>query len=558
MRRSLSTGSGGLQLSSCTVTLDDTDRALRSLYGVTRLKRKKLTVKVVDHAVRLVEGEPYRLWSGVIADHGPEPDFTYRIEADGLLGRHSRKVLTEKLVPQNRLSVVEFPALAERWEGGWSPPIGYGELSDETATTPQGIVPGVYVGTANFQDVFGAGAISKVVDFYVFFGHAVYGLINLYYNLPDVPESRVVIPDSAFAVGTGPVWAPFKANWSDTGLSENWADYPSTDPQFRYTFVAVDNAHELAEAGRNGNSQLTGNWRGIEDVGDGSGKLLVHPAYIFQHFWTNFVENSYTSGDWFDVPTFGSYSVIDTDRITDAQEFETANSLYGAILIGSDGEQEPVFDVLKTMCSSWDLDIGETRHGQIFGAHEDTTATGTVTLTDQHDITELRIRTDQSNYYNVVRYRFGYRYVPPAAPTATPAEGDPLPVKPLVETTPWQSGLLILKHSTAIAANGDEEIPIDVDMHGVRDYTTAYAIATRLLNRGVGPQYEGPIDVEMTGSWNLLGSGSDEIELGSVIKLTHAEGLGSSGFSDVNVRITDIDYDDVLQGVITLRGRVLG
>jgi len=488
--------------------------------------------------------------------------------------------------------------LDARFRDGWTPPIGYGLLDDESETNPQGVVPGVYVGTANLQTVFGGGALNVVVDYFVFFGHAVQDTLNLYVtpaawtaatdylvgdrirpNLTsngylyqcvtagtsggsapafsttvgatfgdgsvtwknigaDDPTLRYVVPSSAY----GQILIdPHKPGWSTaTGSSVKFVDFNG----YRYHVVAVLNSHRFAKALREGRMTLSGNFRGIEDAGDGTGALITAPSRIFQHFWTNFVENTYKTGAWNAVPTFGTYSLFDTTTIDAVKTFTdtlvSGGPVRAAILIGQGGRQTTVFEAIKQMASSWDLRIGENRHGQIVVTMDNPAAAATATLTEQDDALDLTTTPTREGYANVVRYRYGYRYVPPVATQIEGEAGQTMPAKAVPEHADWTSGLQRVANTTAITQNNGREVYIDLDLYGVRDAATAAVLAARVLARAVGPAavLEGPIGVRIpTGLQGL------QYDVGTVIGIDHIEGLGASGFVGAKVIINEVTIE---------------
>ncbi len=553
--RQYTTVTGGIQLTSWKVTLDDTDRYLRALFGVSSLHNHKATLYVIDHPNRLAELEPYRVISGVIVNDGAEDHFTYGIEVEGTLGRHSAAALNEKKVPLHILTPEQLPALIDRWGDGWPPPIGYGQLSDESAATPQGIVPGVYLGDVNLQDLLGGSAADVLVMAIGFFGHAVQDTLNLYYNDPTTPDIRAVVPFSEYGVN---VVVPHKPGWTTyTGQAGEYFDYAG----YRYTLAFINaNIGDLAPAVRDGRILISGNFNGIEDVGDGTGNLIEAPSRIFQHFWSQFVDRDYTTGNWVDsVPVFGDYGVIDFDRIEAAKVYSDSIGVQGAILIGREGAQQTVFEVITEMAQSWDMEIGENHHGQIVTDHEDTTAVPSIQLSDQHDAIAFRTRRDRKLYANQITYRYGYRYLPPTAPRPAPAEGEPLPTDPVAPFAQWTETASVI-NLTALAANNDQVVNMDLDLYGIRDATAALVVADRVLDRATGPENSGPVNVEFTTGWQGIGyniSGEDEeIDIGTTVGVTHVEGLGSPGFVEEAVRVRSVTVDP-LRGVVTLEGRLL-
>lgn len=617
--RKASTPGGGIQLSTQTITLADTDRAFRKLWAHTPIRGRKWNNYTVDHASRIAKAAPFRLSAGFVGDHRPEAGLTYVLEVEGALGRHIARLESEKLVPPNLISPTDNPILAARFADGWAPPIGYGALEDETTPKPQGVVPGVYIGTANLQTVFGAGAVSVVGDFYAFFGHAVQSTLNLYVTpaawtastaylagdriRPNVtsngflyqctvagtsgssaptfsttigatfsdgsvtwqnvgaddPDVRHIIPPSAYGqVLIEPHKDP--TSWAAaTGTSTPYVDYNG----FRYHIAIIDNGHRFAKAIREGRISLSGNFRGIEDVGDSTGALIDAPARILQHFWTNFVEDTWKIGPWATTPpTFGLYSLFDTTTI-DAVTTYTNTLVSGgpavvAMLIGDGGKQTTLFDVIKRMASSWDLKLAENRHGQIITAIDNTAAAAVASFNQQDDAIEITTTPQRSNYFNAVRYRYGYLHVAPVATQLEGEAGQPMPARSVHDHAEWASGLQTLEDATAIAQNYGKKVYLDLDLYGVRSAATAAVYAARALARGIGPTAgrEGPIGVRIVTGLQGLQQGSTPIDIGTVIALTHIEGYGAAGYVGARAIVEEVSVQpDTCR--VTLSGRLL-
>jgi hypothetical protein len=611
--RKATTPGGGIQGASRQVVFDDTDRYFRASWGTTQRRGRKWSDYLVDHVDRLNAVQPYRVGAGLVTDYAPLGDFQYGLTVEGMLSRHISRLQSEVKVPPNRLTATELPFMDARYRDGWSPPIGYGLLEDESATAPQGVVPGIFVGTTNLQDIFGGGAFNVVVDWFIFFGHAVQDTLNLYVtpaawtsstaylvgdrirpNLAsngylyqcvtagtsggsaptfsttigatfgdgsvtwknigvDDPTLRYVVPSSAF----GQILIdPHKPGWSTaTGTTAKYVDYNG----YRYHAVAVLNSHRFAKALREGRMTMSGNFRGIEDVGNATGALIDAPSRIVQHFWTNFVENTYKTGAWFGVPTFGAYSLFDTTTIEAVKTYTDTLVSGGAVkaahLIGQNGQQMTLFEAVKQMASSWDLKLAENRHGQIILTIDNPAAAAAVTLTDQHDALSITSTLQRSGYANVVRYRYGYRYVPPVATQLEGEQGQPMPAKSVHEHADWVSGLQTVKNTTAITQNNGREEYLDLDLYGVRDQATADVLAARVLARAVGPSsvLEGPVGVRISTGLQGLQQGSTQIDIGTVIGLDHVEGLGATGYVGAKVIVDQVDVD--LDGLtVTLSG----
>lgn len=592
--RRATTPAGGIQVTTHTVTLDDTDRYFRSSWATTKRRGKKWSTYVIEHADRLAELEAYRVGAGLVTDHQPVDDLLYQLTIQGMLGRHIARQnggrSGEAMAPPSRFTATQLPALADRWSDGFSPPLGYGFLDDESAAKPQGVVPGIYAGTTNLQNIYGPGAVNIVADFYIFFGHAVQDTLNLYYTPPgwtastsyrvgdtirtnlasngylytctvagtsggsapsfsttigatfsdggvtwqnvgvDDPDLRYVVPPSAY----GQIVAdPHKPNWTAvTGSTDKFTTWNG----HRLHVVLVRNDHPFARALRENRMTLSGNFRGIEDVGDSTGALITAPSRIFQHFWTNFVENTWTGGAWNAVPAFGDYSLFDTDTIeavhavTDA--LVSGGPVQASMLIGHRGQQMTVFEVIKRMATSWDLKFTENHHGQIVTHIDVPSAPAAVTFTQQDDAVTFTTAPRRAGFATSVRYRYGPRHVPPVATQLEGEQGQPMPATNFQEHAEWMSGLQTVTNATALAQNDGKEEYLDLDMWGVRDQATAEMYAARALARAVGSTaaLEGPVAGQLTTGLQGLKVGATPIDVGTMMGITHIEGLGSAGY----------------------------
>jgi hypothetical protein len=617
LTRKVTTPAGGIQLSTQRVVLDDTDLFFRSSWGTTQRRGKKWSTYVIEHGDRLAEEEPFRLGAGLVTHHEPLDGFQYALTVEGMLGRHIARKNNEAMAPPARLTQADLPEMDDRWSGGFSPPLGYGFLDDEDSAKPQGVVPGIYAGSTNLQDIYGPGAINIEADFYIFFGHAVQDTLNLYYTPPgwtastsyrvgdtirpnlasngflytctvagtsggsaptfsltigatfsdggvtwqnvgvDDPDLRYVVPPSAY----GQIVAdPHKPNWTTvTGSTDKFTSWNG----HRLHVVLVRNDHPFAKALREGRMTLSGNFRGIEDVGDSTGALITAPSRIFQHFWTNFVENSWTDGAWFQVPDFGDYSLFDTDTVEAAHAVTdvlvSGGPVRASMLIGHRGQQITVFEVVKRMATSWDLKFAENRHGQIITLIDNPAAPATVSFNQQDDAITFTSFPRRQGFATTVRYRYGPRHVPPVSTQLEGEQGQPMPASSFQEHAEWVSGLQTVTNATALANNDGKEEYLDLDLWGVRDQATADMYAARALAKAVGPTaaLEGPVGGKLVTGLQGLMQGSTVIDLGTKMALTHIEGLGASGYVDAEFIVDEIDVQcDTCQ--VTLSGDLQG
>ena len=239
-----------------------------------------------------------------------------------------------------------------------------------------------------------------------------------------------------------------------------------------------------------------------------------------------------------------------------------ATAFAAAILIGADGEPEPLFDLIAKLLEGSDLEMGANRHGQLMVSRESVTAAGVVTFDAQTDILDGEFETDIDREIrcNNVEYFYGRRYVSPTAPRDTPTTGQPLPTQPVAPYADWESGLKPLPDTSASNAVG-RVITRKLENYVIRVAATADLIADRVLKRGVGPApaKDGPRIATIPTGWQGVVKSGTMVELGTVIKVEHPEGLSASGWTSAapaRVRTRTIRISPQT-GRVTLHGRVL-
>lgn len=569
VRRALSDDTGAYQLQSWTLELADTDRVLRGLQATGTLLGAKVELYLVSDTVRRAEGVPYRIVAGVIGAHRALSGFRYELTVEDKFGNLLANTLREKMIGRTlTIDADSAPGLLFQFDGTVAPYI-YGTLSDETETSPQGTVPTTYVGPVDLSALGGVGT----VDVYLVCGHACAEILGVYYNNPNTAEQRYKVPDSAY---NDVIWAPHKTGWaSKTGMAGQYFDYNG----LRYTvillkqdipYAATDPSGNpvtvnIAEYARNGNVSITVNLQGIEATGDGSGLVIDDIDLIWQHVLCNFVFSDTETGGvggWAAVPDFEGYSVLDTSTVTAAKAVATARLAAGykaGIVLGADNRQISAFDALQQLCFSGDVDMGINRHGQLILSRESTSASAVATFDARADILDDGFDTllQSDTYYNNVRYRYAYRYAASTAPRANTYQGWALPERLTAPYQQWLSGVITSADSGAVTAV-QQTITVDLEFHALRTLAVADNVVLYKRNRAIGPaaSLDGSRLVTIrTGLQGLQQSGV-EIELGTVIAITHPEGLTSSGWTAQKVRVLAMDVDPMTFSV-TLECRVL-
>jgi hypothetical protein len=516
---------------------------------------------VVSDTVRYALGEPYRLFAGHVYSHKALPGWKYELVVRDVLSERIADLDEAPRVPPDRLSVADFPGMDAEYEGR-AVPLVLGHCSDEDETgliaqDPQGVIPPVILGQINFTHW---GGINQEVIACIWSQSALAanGVWTVYYNPLNTPDVRVVIPISSYGVD---VWTPGLPGWEETGLATDYADYPlplgATTRRYTPFFVRADQA--LAQAFREGRVLVAANLYGVSENADGTGLYLDDAPRVWQWLIVNQLFSPYKTGEYADIPMLDDeFSIIDTDSVeatvTRLRSFLPGGTYPVGFLLGRDGSQQTLRHVLGELCAGVLMEQGLNRHGQLMVDVEDVDAVATVSLSDLFDIAdgEFSVWIDQAAHRNRIEYVYGRRYVAPSAPPAAPAEGEPLPAQPLKPYHEWTSGLRVMTNDPAIAAFGRQRTQV-MENYVVRNADVAENVAARMLQRlaGPSPAFDGPRMFSLTTSWQGL-----QVELGTVIAITHVEGMGATGYEGTRGRVTKISVDGQAAR-ITIEGRIL-
>jgi hypothetical protein len=227
-----------------------------------------------------------------------------------------------------------------------------------------------------------------------------------------------------------------------------------------------------------------------------------------------------------------------------------------ARLEGRRGEQMAAWNAIKEIQEGTDVDLGVSRLGQLMGSMEDVSAAATVTFNALDDIISLRTKPNKDDYANRLNHRSAYRYRDPVPPQ-TPKEGQPVSRIGGRPEGDWDSGQQIVIDSAAVTAVG-REVAIVLDNYAVRDSATANDVATTYLDRVVGPpnSLDGVRTYELVTGLQGLGKNGVLVELGSVIAITHPEGMSSTGWTDWRGRVMSMTVDPMNPPRVILKGRV--
>ncbi len=560
IRRGL-TREGNFGASAWRVEIADHDLSFRQAAASSTIGNSYCAVYYVDDAVRRAEGMPFRVAAGVVTNHKALPGFRYELEVEDVLGAYFGDAFRQPVVPPHILTIAEFQGLDPAAEGK-AGPIALGALTDVAASSPQGVVPAIYMGYGYMGSLTGHSlAVGTMVDAWLFCEHAVAELTDIFYNDPTSPTLRHVVPDASFGTIC---WAPHKPNWTTgTGLTTNYVDYPSGGTVRRYTPLFIDRSSTHAEAARDGRTIISANMYGAEANGDATGNYFSTPEQMLQHTLVNYVFGEYRTGSYAVAPDFtaNSYTTLDASTVAQCMSVganRLAGGYVGALLIGGDGQPQNGFDLIRDFCQGGDFDIGTNRHGQLIFSREDRSATPVVSFTAQGDILdgEFSMAIDRQRLANKISYQYGARYLPSGAPHATPAEGDPLPRDPFAPSANWTSSIRVITATTAIANYNSKTVPYEFKDAVVHDHNTARSVASFVIARMIGPSSDGPWTFRFATGLQGYGKGSAYVDLGSVIQFEIPERLGTVSTSPVIGRVTEFEVDPQRKRVV-LAGDVL-
>lgn len=296
----------------------------------------------------------------------------------------------------------------------------------------------------------------------------------------------------------------------------------------RWTVVLASG--DIAVNAINGTAPITVNVHGYETTGDTTGTLIESPVRIHQHFACNFLASDATvTGVWrTTTPTLETGApIIDDDSYDTAQTALEARISGGYVSGGGisvGGAFESAIDVLASLQRDGDFDAGISRQGSLMVAVEPSAAPGSATeLTDILDIVDrsfaARVELTQ-HFWNVIPFAHTQDYT---------GQTD----------TGW-----FLKGSVEDAAsitNYDQERTAqEWPMRWLRSSTTQGSDTIIDVAQRARLRYRHPLRVCTLTVPYLIGA---DVELGDTLRLTHGEGIGASGWSDHDVRVTRIDTD---------------
>lgn len=369
---------GGWSAQQATIRWADTDRARRTVLGVSRPSFIGMQgfLYLVDNLVRLAEGTGWRLlFQGPVQTDAASEHLTNTDTLNDIISTDYSLLRDEKQIPQRTVGVADFPNRPIGTEG-FGVPIIPGIVTDE-ADDNVGAIKLFHVGQITYN--------SLTKDCWLISGHA-NGQIRLYQSdgasVIEIPTND---PDA---------WWPG---------SDDWTDFvPSNDP-----WITI-NGHDYAVAfldgtratdAISGDKPLYANVQGMLSVGR-TGATVTDAHAIYYLLMTQWIIQSYETGAWAAPPTFEFYPGGSTtlDRVL-ASSFPQASAVAGTYLpgafkwgfvLGAGGARIAVRDLIAQMNTNGHVSLATNQYAQLFIKMLDRNRTsftaGARTITDRVDI----------------------------------------------------------------------------------------------------------------------------------------------------------------------------
>lgn len=593
------------------IDVADPDRTFRGLAATGTIEGAYVRVYIVDDAVRRAFGDAFQIAAGYVVDFEAIDPFKFTFHVEDVLGRVFSETLREREIPSHKLTLTEFWGLDPSYDGRVGP-----VLVGVLRRPGYGVAQGVFMGEINLRDItplapdkavyvllFSEGALSAQADFYYnsdvwqankviplgYYVHPTEANDNGYVFVcttagttgasePSWPTSstvpdgtvvwttygpdnagnlRFVVPDDAFGA-TGPLFAPHKPNWSIALPGQpNYVDWNGR----RYGgLLFIDKTHPYAEAVKEGRITVTLDGDGHAANANGTGGVIRKPGAVIRHVIKNCVLSESTWLAYNSTPTFDDGTEVIDEASFDAADARTDGFIAGGyecgLQLGRRGSPQRSWSAVREIQEGTGYELSPSWRGQLMCDVEDPDAAAEVSLNATDDLIRLVVRIDKEHYANRVDARYGFLLRDPV-PLRTPAPHSPSASKTLPLTNEWESDTVIFQSGAGQAAVRRTQI-YPFDNYAVRDPFTAEDVAVRYLNRFVGPpaSLDGARVFELVTGLQGLGKDGTVIELGSVIALSHPEGLSGSGYTDWRGRVTLITVDPQACKV-TVRGRVL-
>lgn len=409
----------------------------------------------------------------------------------------------DNTVDQKRFVLIDSDA----WGADYRAIATDGSVKIEAGTGP---VPGLVVGDETY------GGITRTA---VLIGrYAVKEVIAAYVN--GVKQTSIGSSTELEVPFLGDYGAVFGANYRDINSR-------------RYTIAYVTG--QLAIDIKSGAKALTFSLLGIETVGDTSGTLIASPVRQKEHFETNFLaEDAPPLSTW--LPFSRGFPHVPGLTLVDHASYDVAAAALEAILpgggfetaggIGVGGEHEQALDIL----AGWQLceiDSGVNHLGQEYVSVEPSEApddADVVTLSHERPIIDKSFGAEsdpERDFFNVLPFDHTKDYTGRSS-TGWILSGS-LPDQDSIDNhqQTQTAEVVSLRFCRATTARGAD---------------TVVAIMQRRRRRFREPLRPVRLTVPYL-------HGGPRIELGSILRVTHFEGLSSLGWQGHDLRVRALEID---------------
>ncbi len=529
--RALPDERGGYEASAVTITLLDGDNLLRGLHNSQTLRHANAAIFVATEATIRSGGGQLR-FSGIVTGFTPVSGAKYELTIEDPISLALSAEAQDTLLPAALIDINDGTSdqrLREAPEPSW-----YGSLSDEDEDDPKGAVEADFMGTETVPGHEDLGNMHK----YLGCRGASHNIQSVFGGDPlsgDPPTRRAKFRASDY--GTN-LYAPHQAGWF---LAEDY----SVENGKRYTFIYLDQHHPAAELSRYGIVPITLNVCGREEVGDATGNTVNDAASILLLLLNTEWAQAVGDIDWPALAMRAGFSLFNADSFATVKsrlEGRISGGYLWGFVLGHSHKQTTLREVLQQAYVSGTIEIFASRLGQICATTLDrtSTASGVPHYTAEADILEDSFTIDPKTdaVENAVIYYYKRNYIT-TLHQPTPQEGARLPQAPF--KADWLSDKQEVIDATSITALGGEpkgrrESQPQL-MEFVRHTATADDVAAQrlALRKHVNGRAEARFEIPL--------QRCDTVELGDLVKVTHPQGIGSSGWVAKRCQVRRIRED---------------
>lgn len=259
---------------------------------------------------------------------------------------------------------------------------------------------------------------------------------------------------------------------------------------------------------------ITVNVDGVEATGDGAGALLTNVFDQYKHFVKNFGFQNYRTGAYLSAPTLtgdATVSLVDETSFDNCRTLAAARlsgGYVGAGVIGNKGTRQTLREWVAHWNVSAGVESGFNRQSQFFLSMIAATSAGATEFTQLTDILEgsFSIQPQRDKLFNVHPYVCRKRW----------------------RDETWEIDDVDVRSSASITGYGEEFVAPVTELWMVRDVLTAENIMAWRLQFAKEPPNLVTFSVPLVGL---------NVDIGDLIRVTHSEGIGSSGWDRTVCRV---------------------